>query len=431
MPRRVIPSGLAVIALIAGLIVFALTAYSGVPWVGYRSLYVDAPAVGDLQQHDPVRVAGLRVGQVDSLSITRTGTAKVGLQIDPSLRALPADTTAEIRADGLLGARFVELIPGTSASTLPWGSTITVGANAKTFGVPELLNTFDQRTLTEIGNMTSGLGEGLLGNGTRLNGGLQSAAPAQVPFQEIVAAALSRPGSVTAFVPSTESALAPLDASRVQISGLFAPTAQAIAPFADRAYSVRSIFDQAPSALSAATTGLGRGQVLLQATTALARSIDATLPFAPSGLRAATRLLTVGPRTLPVADGLLRMVPAAVPAVLTITSRLSPTLSPLSQALTSLEPVLNRIAEYRCDTVNFGAVFRSMTGFASAGAPGGYGPDGQFRLQVIPSPVETLDTGITPQDQSLAHFDPYPSPCQFTGPGSTTDPVQSLTKALP
>ena len=431
LPRRVIPSGLAVIGLVGAVIVFALTAYNGVPWVGYRSLYVNAPAVGDLQQHDPVRVAGLRVGQVDSLSVTRTGLARIGLQIDPSLHAVPADTTAEIRADGLLGARFVELIPGSSPSTLPWGATIAVGSGAKTFGVPELLNTFDQRTLTEIGNMTNGLGEGLLGNGTRLNGGLQSAAPAQVPFQQIVSAVLSRPESVAAFVPSTESALAPLDSSRDQISGLFAPTARAIAPFADRARAVRSTFDQAPSALTAATTGLGRGQALLQSTTSLARSIDATLPYAPAGLGAATRLLRVGPKTLPMADRLLMSVRPAVPAVLTITRRLSPTLSPLSQALTSLEPLLGRLAQYRCDVVNFGAVFRSMTGFASVGAPGGFGPDGQFRLQVIPSPVETFDTGITPQDQSLAHFDPYPTPCQFTGPGSTIDPVQKLRGSLP
>jgi virulence factor Mce-like protein len=425
----VIPTGLLVIALLAAVIGFALTAYSGVPWISYRTLYVNAPAVGDLQEHDPVRVAGLRVGQVDSLSITPAGIARIGLQIDPSLHALPADTTAQIRADGLLGARFVELQPGSSSSGLPWGATITVGANAKTFGVPELLNTFDQRTLTEIGNMTNGLGQGLYGNGTRLNSGLQSAAPAQVPFQQIVSAVLSRPASLTALLPSTEAALAPLDQSRTQISGLFAPAARAIAPLAQP--SVQTVLDRAPSALDAATTGLGRGEVLLKATTALARSVDATLPFAPAGLTAATRLLSVGPKTLPTADTLLRTVRPAVPAVLTITSRLSPTLSPLSQALTSLEPVLGELAAYRCDVVNFGAVFRSMTGFASAGAPGGSGPDGQFRLQVIPSPVETLDTGITPQDRSLAHFDPYPAPCQFTGSGSTVDPVQQLSKALP
>jgi hypothetical protein len=127
----------------------------------------------------------------------------------------------------------------------------------------------------------------------------------------------------------------------------------------------------------------------------------------------------------------LRAVHPAVPAVLQITRQVSPVLAPLSQALTSLEPLLGRIAQYRCDIANFGAVFRSMTGFASDGAPGGYGPAGQFRLQVIPSPAETLTTGITPADQSLAHFDPYPTPCQFTGSGSTTDPVQQLTVGLP
>ncbi|MHB8693630.1 MAG: MlaD family protein [Solirubrobacteraceae bacterium] len=431
LPRRVIPSGLMVIGLVAAVITFALTAYNGIPLKGYRSLYLDAPAVGNLEQHDQVRIAGQRVGQVSSISITPAGLARVQLQIEPSTPALPVDSTSEIRAAGLLGARYIELIPGPSSRMLPSGSTLTIPLNAKTFGVPELLNTFNDPTLIELGNMPRGLGDGLLGNGTRLNAGLRSAAPAQVPFQQIVSVVLSRPGAVQALLPSANSALTPLDLSREQIGGLFAPTARAIAPFADRAQSVQSIFDQAPSALDAATTGLGRGQALLEATTALARAVNRTLPFAPAGLAAASRLLSVGPQTLPAADRLLRAVRPAVPAVLTITSHLSPTLAPLSQSLTSLEPLLQRIAQYGCDIANFGAVFRSMTGFASQGAPGGYGPAGQFRLQVIPSPAETLSTGTTAGDKSLAHFDPYPSPCQFTGPNSTTDPVQKLSAGLP
>jgi ABC-type transporter Mla subunit MlaD len=117
----VIPTGLLVIAIVGALIAFALTAYNGIPFKGYRSLYVDAPAVGNLEQHDDVRIAGQRVGQVSSLSITRAGVARVGLQIEPSTSVLPADTTVQIRAAGLLGARYVELIPGTSSRRLSWG----------------------------------------------------------------------------------------------------------------------------------------------------------------------------------------------------------------------------------------------------------------------------------------------------------------------
>lgn len=420
-PRRVIPRGLLVIGLLLALVVFALYAYNGIPFKGYKTLYVKAPAVGNLEQHDDVRLAGQRVGQVRGLSITKDGEALLKLQIEPSTPTLPVGTTVEIRAAGLLGARFLQLIPGHSSRKLPFGSTISVGPNAKTFGIPELLKTFDQPTRVELGNMTRGLGLGLLGNGVRLNNGLQSAAPEQVPFQQIVASLLSRPGAVEQFLPSTNSALAPLDQARSELTAMFAPTSAAIRPFADRAASVKALFDQAPSALSEANSGLGHGETLLNSTASLARSINGTLPEAPAALTAATRLLQDGPRTLPQATKLLQAVNPAVPAVLRITRSLNPVLTPTSQALNALDPLLNRLGQYRCDVVNFAAVFRSMTGFAS---PGPNGPNGQFRLQVIPSPVENFDTGsqLAPK---LVHFDPYPAPCEFTGPASVTDPLGS------
>ncbi len=59
-----------------------------------------------------VRLAGVRVGSVTDLTLdTDTFRAEVTLRIDAAL-SLPADSTAAVASEGLLGGTFIEIIPG-------------------------------------------------------------------------------------------------------------------------------------------------------------------------------------------------------------------------------------------------------------------------------------------------------------------------------
>ncbi len=81
---------------------------------------VDGLAVGA-----DVKIAGVKVGSVASLAINpQSFNAVVGLRVDPTLR-LPRDTSAEITSEGLLGGRFVALVPGGEDRLLADGGRIT------------------------------------------------------------------------------------------------------------------------------------------------------------------------------------------------------------------------------------------------------------------------------------------------------------------
>ena len=68
-PTSVAIRGL-IICGIAALIGFGLLRlYNGVPGENYATYYVSTPQVGNLLIHDPVRIAGSRVGQVRSIGI--------------------------------------------------------------------------------------------------------------------------------------------------------------------------------------------------------------------------------------------------------------------------------------------------------------------------------------------------------------------------
>ena len=93
----------------------------------HASFHIDAifDNIGDLKVRAPVTIAGVRVGEVDSIDIdNHTFKAKVGIRIDKRQNKLPADTTAKILTAGLIGANYIELIPGYEGSDLKEGAVI-------------------------------------------------------------------------------------------------------------------------------------------------------------------------------------------------------------------------------------------------------------------------------------------------------------------
>jgi phospholipid/cholesterol/gamma-HCH transport system substrate-binding protein len=71
-----------------------------------------------------VRIAGVKVGSIVSASLDpKTFLADVRMSIDPAYK-LPDDTVAEIVSAGLLGDRYLALVPGGSEHTIPPGGRI-------------------------------------------------------------------------------------------------------------------------------------------------------------------------------------------------------------------------------------------------------------------------------------------------------------------
>lgn len=409
-PARVITIAAVSVVVVIGLVALALSIYNGVPWVAYKTMYLTVPQTGDLLPHDPVRIAGVRVGQVRGISVDHSGNARLTLQLDPDTNMLRG-TRFEIRADGLLGARYVQLIPGAGPGRLPQGTTLSGNADSITYGVPDALDVFNARTRGALGTMVTGLGEGLLGRGSGLNQTIHEIAEESVPAQQLIAS-LVGPAHLSALVPSLQSLMNPLDAARVPLTELLAPAAASAQPFVTERTAIRDALDVAPSALDATRTGLGNGGRLLDAADSLANAAREVLPTAPAGLEATTMLLGTSGPALRSARSLLGSVTPAVPAVLRITSALKPFLPRLSTTLGTGTPALRQIAPYGCNVENFGAVIRSMTGFGSAAEPGGPGgPAMAFRLQIIPSSVEQMlgvkdNSGITKRVG-------YYAPCQY------------------
>lgn len=86
-------------------------------------LYANFDEIGGLKPRAPVVIAGVRVGQVDSIALADDYRARVALDVASDLE-LPIDSSASIVTSGVLGDRYVSLQLGGEDMILEDGEDI-------------------------------------------------------------------------------------------------------------------------------------------------------------------------------------------------------------------------------------------------------------------------------------------------------------------
>jgi len=106
----------------------------------YHAVFTDVTGV---TVGSDVDIAGVRVGQVTSLSVYRRNLALVGFTVQAD-RPLPASATATIRYLNLVGQRYIELGQGAGPAdrTLPSGGTIPLSQTTPALNLTVLFDGF-------------------------------------------------------------------------------------------------------------------------------------------------------------------------------------------------------------------------------------------------------------------------------------------------
>jgi phospholipid/cholesterol/gamma-HCH transport system substrate-binding protein len=90
---------------------------------GGFELYASFDDIGGLKERAPVKLSGVKVGQVDSVALDDLLRARVKLDLAPGLE-LPVDSAARILTSGVLGDQFIALEPGAEEDILRPGDEI-------------------------------------------------------------------------------------------------------------------------------------------------------------------------------------------------------------------------------------------------------------------------------------------------------------------
>ncbi|HQR38281.1 MAG TPA: MlaD family protein [Blastocatellia bacterium] len=152
--------GLLVVAAIVALIILILAVSGDISFFKKRMLlYTDLPGAEGLKVGDEVRLAGVRVGTVKSVSFSSeipkdmgaTSAVRVEMQIegDDAQKRIRGDSRAILRQLGLLGGEYVNISPGTLAADPVKNGDVIPGLQETTIGQvvessDDLLNGFKQ-----------------------------------------------------------------------------------------------------------------------------------------------------------------------------------------------------------------------------------------------------------------------------------------------
>ena len=114
----------AVVLVVAALFLYFAFSTSQLRAVPGYELTADFERVDGVREGGDVRVSGIKIGSIISQTLDpKTFLARLRMSIDPMIK-LPDDTVAEIVSAGLLGDKYLSLVPGGSDTLIPPGGRI-------------------------------------------------------------------------------------------------------------------------------------------------------------------------------------------------------------------------------------------------------------------------------------------------------------------
>lgn len=277
--------GLVVLCAVA-LVYLGFVANRGLPWNSVYEISVDVPNAQRLAPHDPVRVAGVRVGQVAEIEARLDGGspfARIRLSLDRDLGLLPVDTRVRISQASVLGASTVELLPGASTRRLADGAVIPLERAEDTVQLTDLLDIFDRATGRSIQQATREISGGLAARGTAFNATLDSAAGALRGLSRVARAVASPDARLGDLIREGARFAETLMPVRDALAGIADGGATTFAAVLDAGDALGRAIDHAPRTERAVTHSfrtLRPTLVTLRGTVATLRAASPRLPAA-------------------------------------------------------------------------------------------------------------------------------------------------------
>jgi len=115
----------AAVLLVAGVFVYFAYNTAQIKSVTGYELSARFFKIGGLGKGSDVRISGIKIGTVlENRLDPVTFDAVVVMSIRADVK-LPTDTVASIASSGMLGDKYIQLVPGTQTATLDAGATLT------------------------------------------------------------------------------------------------------------------------------------------------------------------------------------------------------------------------------------------------------------------------------------------------------------------
>ena len=280
-------------ALGIGLLLGTLVAASGDEGGGYRVRAIFDNASFVIPGED-VKVAGVKVGRIDDIDLTRDNKAAVVLLIDdPAFQPFRRDAHCQIRLQSLIGEQYVECEPtrpnksGTPlAKPLPEigsgpgeGQHLLPVDNNTTPVAVDLINNIYRLPQREGWRLIiNELGAGLAGNGPRLRAAVRRANPALKEFDRVIAILAGQDRLLARLVEESDAVLKPWAARRKETAGFIDHAGATAVAAAERGEDIERNFEKLPPFLRELRPTADRLAAFAEQMTPALLSLDAQAP---------------------------------------------------------------------------------------------------------------------------------------------------------
>src|SRR5919199_1797840 len=258
--RRVVPIALLLAAVVAVVLVVASSNGKDHSYK-VRAIFDNA---GFVIPGEDVKVAGVKVGRIDSLDITPDFKAAVVLDIqDPGYQDFRSDAQCMVRPQSLIGERFVECqptqahSPGTSAAPLKKIANgpgkgqylLSVEHTSKPVDLDLINDITREPELARLSIILNELGTGVAGRGRDLNDVIRRANPALMEVDKVLEILASENRTLEQPARNGDPVLAPLARGRRHVSSALANSAAVARATAERRADLEADIRRLPTFL--------------------------------------------------------------------------------------------------------------------------------------------------------------------------------------
>ncbi len=355
--KRALAGGLLLVAALVVLLVGTGASSGGGGGYRVRAIFDSASF---LVPGEDVKIAGVKVGTIESLDVTPDSKAAIVLRIDdPAFQDFKQDAHCTIRLQSLIGEKFVACDPtqpkGANTPPAPPLRQIKHGPGSGQYLLP-VTNTSSPVDIDLLSNIMrlperqrfaiilNELGVGLAGNGQELNTVIHRADPTLYQFDRVLAILASENQTLARLATESDAALAPVAAQSRSISDFIDKAGATASATAARGDALEQNFAKLPAFLQQLDPTMKRlgefaaaGTPVMQDLRAAAPSINTVFrqlgPFSAAALptfRTLGNLADTGRQALPAAEPIIRDIHS-------FANEAKPFASVLARGVTSLQ----------------------------------------------------------------------------------------------
>lgn len=329
---------------------------------------------------EDVKVAGAPVGIVEGMEVTEDKKAAVILRIDnDGFTPFKADARCIIRLQGLIGERFIECEPGSTAAPALKRIEDGDGKGERLLPVSQTSSPVD---LDLVGNIMrlpyrerlaivlSEFGAGLAGRGKELNEVIHRANPALRETERLVRILAGQNRTLVRLARDSDRALAPLARERRHVQGFIVSANATGEATAERSADIRRGINQLPAFLRELKPLMADLQGFSEDATPVVANLGRAAPDLARLIKGQGELASAGRESFPsLGDALERGGPALIASrpLIRNLSRLGQQLAPVSKNLDLLTKSLDETGgvERLMDVVYYATL--ATNGFDSIG----------------------------------------------------------------